>query len=109
MVRIVDLVPVIETFEYEIETDFVLKVEDQWCNWNNNIYHFKVSKEETKLKTTTQAPDVSIGIGSLSQMVVGYRNASQLYDSWEIDCPKEMVHILDRLFPKQNNFFRDFF
>lgn len=109
MVRIVDIIPVIEIFDYPEDTDFILKVTDQWCDWNNNTYNCKISEQKATLEKSTKSPDVTIDIGSLSQMVVGYRNASQLHDSWEINCSKDMIPILDRLFPKQNNFFRDFF
>ena len=109
MVRIVDVVSVIEAFDYSEDANFVLKVNDLSCDWNNKSFNVTVSADRTRLEETMQPPDVNIDIGSLSQMIVGYRTASQLYDAWDINCSKEMIPILDRLFPKQNNFFRDFF
>jgi len=109
MVRIVDIIPVMEAFDYSEKIKLVLKVIDKFCDWNNKSFSFTVSGGRAKLEETTLPSDVTIEIGSLSQIIVGYRNASQLYDSWEIDCSKEIVSLLDRLFPLQNNFFRDFF
>ncbi len=109
MARIVDVVSVIEAFDYSEDTDFVLKIKDPECDWNNKSFRVSITDGKAKLEETTQAPDVSIDIGSLSQMIVGFRTASQLYDSWEIDCSKELIPILDRLFPPKKNFFREFF
>ncbi|MFX1285960.1 MAG: enhanced intracellular survival protein Eis [Promethearchaeota archaeon] len=109
MTRIVDVIPVLEAFDYSEETKLVLKVIDQFCDWNNKTFSFNVSGGNAKLEETTSSYDISIEIGSLSQMIVGYRAASQLYDSWEIDCSKDILPLLDHLFPLQNNFFRDFF
>ncbi|MHA2203552.1 MAG: sterol carrier protein domain-containing protein, partial [Candidatus Hodarchaeales archaeon] len=58
---------------------------------------------------TSQSADITINIGPLSQMIVGFRTASQLYDSWEIDCSEEMLPMLNKLFPPQTNFYREFF
>ena len=109
MARVIDVVSVIEAFDYSVEADFVLKVKDSECDWNNDSFRMKVSEGKATLKRTTQSPDVSTNIGSLSQMITGFRTASQLYDSWEFDCSKEMIPSLDLLFPKQKNFFREFF
>ncbi|MHA2327518.1 MAG: GNAT family N-acetyltransferase [Candidatus Hodarchaeales archaeon] len=109
MARIVDVRPVIEAFDYSEETSFVLKVNDSFCEWNNKSFQFTISGNQATLQETTHSPDVTIDIGPLSQMIVGFRTASQLYDSWEIDCSEEMIPMLDQLFPSQNNFYRDFF
>ncbi len=109
MARIVDVISVIEAFDYSEEVNFVLKVKDPECDWNNKSFSMSVSGGKAKLEETTHTPDVSIDIGSLSQMIAGFRTASQLYDSWEIDCSKEILPVLDRLFPPQKNFFREFF
>ncbi|UCG00965.1 MAG: GNAT family N-acetyltransferase [Candidatus Heimdallarchaeota archaeon] len=109
MTRIVDVKSVIEAFGYLKDIKFVIKVNDQLCEWNNKAFTFIVSEGKANLEETSQSPDVTIDIGSLSQMIVGFRTASQLYDSWEIDCSEEMLPILNQLFPPQTNFYREFF
>ncbi|MFX0174153.1 MAG: sterol carrier protein domain-containing protein [Candidatus Hodarchaeota archaeon] len=109
MVRIVDVKSVIEAFNYFERTDFVMKVKDDQCEWNNKNFNVTFADNEATLEEISQSVDMSIDIGSLSQLIVGFRTASQLYDSWEIECAEEFIPVLDRLFPKQTNFFRDFF
>jgi predicted acetyltransferase len=109
MARIVKVKPAIEAFSYSEEVEFVLKVKDNSCDWNNKTFSFAVVDDKATLEETTRPPDVSIDIGSLSQLIVGFRTASQLYDSWEIECSEELISVLDHLFPRQTNFFRDFF
>ncbi len=109
MARIVNVKDLFEAFDYPIETDFVLRVIDDFFSPNNKSFRFKVTKGKATLEETSDSPDVTISIGSLSQMATGYRNASQLWESWEIDCMKDMLPILDKLFPSRINFLRDFF
>ncbi len=109
MARIVDVKQVVEALDYSKEVKFVLKVNDPICEWNNKTFIFFVTEGRAFLEETSQSPDVTIDIGSLSQMIVGFRTASQLYDSWEIDCSEKMFPILNQLFPPQTNFYREFF
>ena len=109
MIRIVDVKTVLETLEYSEDIELVLKVNDQMCKWNNKTFNFIATGGKTNLEETTQAADVIIDIGPLSQMVVGFRTATQLYDSWDIDCSEDILPYLNRLFPSQMNFYREFF
>ena len=109
MARLVDVQSVLEAFDYSQDTNFVLQVGDETCAWNDKTYQFTVEQGEARLEETKEKADVIIDIGPLSQMVFGYRTASQLYESWDINCSTEMLTILDRLFTVQTNFLRDFF
>ncbi|MHA2236859.1 MAG: GNAT family N-acetyltransferase [Candidatus Hodarchaeales archaeon] len=109
MIRVVNVKSVIEALDYPNDKEFVLKVNDNVCEWNNKSFNFRVVGGKAKLEETSQSADVTIDIGSLSQMIVGFRTASQLYDSWELDCSAKMLSILDLHFPSKTNFFREFF
>ena len=109
MARIVNLKGVIESFEYPIDVQFIIHVKDDICNWNNGNFSIKISNGKAVIEKSDKNPEVTIDIGSLTQMVVGFADASELYDSWNIDSSKDLLSTLDQLFPKQNNFFRDFF
>ncbi|MCK4848723.1 MAG: GNAT family N-acetyltransferase, partial [Candidatus Heimdallarchaeota archaeon] len=109
MARIVNLKAIIESFDYPMDTEFILHVKDEICDWNNGNFTIKISNGHAFLERSDKDPEVTIDIGSLTQMVVGFTNASQLHESWDIDCSKELLSTLDRLFPLENNFFRDFF
>ncbi|MFX0015504.1 MAG: enhanced intracellular survival protein Eis [Promethearchaeota archaeon] len=109
MMRIVDIKAVFEALDYSENLEFILKVKDQFCTWNDKTFKVNIWGGKAKLEETTKSSDITIDIGSLSQMVVGFRTASQLYDSWEIDCPEEILPVLNQLYPAQTNFYRDFF
>ncbi|MHA2172282.1 MAG: GNAT family N-acetyltransferase [Candidatus Kariarchaeaceae archaeon] len=109
MARIVNLKTILESFDYPLDVDFVLYVKDDICEWNNGKFRVKISNGKAVIKKADEKPEVTIDIGSFTQMVVGFTNASALYETWNIDCSKEFLSTLDRLFPLRNNFFRDFF
>jgi predicted acetyltransferase len=109
MARIVNLKAILESFDYPIDVELVLYVKDDMCGWNDGKFKLKISNGKAVIEKTEEKPDVTIDIGSLTQMVVGFTNASVLYETWDIDCSKEFLSTLDRLFPLKNNFFRDFF
>ncbi len=109
MIRIVNVKLVLETLDYPKDCEFILNVKDQICDWNNKTFNFSVVGGKLNLEETSKSPDVTIDIGPLSQMVVGLRTASQIYDSWEIDSSEDMLPILNQLFPSKINFFREFF
>ncbi|MFX1505623.1 MAG: enhanced intracellular survival protein Eis [Promethearchaeota archaeon] len=109
MIRIVNVKSVFEAFEYPEDVEFVLNVNDQICDWNNKAFNVSITGGEANLEGTSQTADMTVDIGSLSQMIVGFRTASQLYNSWDLECSEDFIPILDRLFPPQTNFYREFF
>lgn len=109
MARIVDAKSVLEAFNYSEEISFTLQIRDSYCEWNDKAFTFNVEDGQATLEETSQTPDVTVDIGALTQMIVGYRSASRLFESWEIEGSPKMLSILDRLFPTQNSFIRDFF
>lgn len=111
MARIVNVKDVLEIFDYTNEEDasFVVQIKDPMCEWNNASFSLSLDGGKATMAKKSRLADVSIDIGALTQMIVGYRTASQLYESWEIKTSPELLQTLDKLFPNQNNFFRDFF
>jgi len=109
MARIVNLKKIIESFDFSIDAEFILHVKDDICDWNNGNFSIKISNGQAILERSDKDPEVTVDIGFLTQMTVGFTNASELYEAWNIDCSKDLLITLDQLFPKQNNFFRDFF
>ncbi|MHA2496465.1 MAG: GNAT family N-acetyltransferase [Candidatus Hodarchaeales archaeon] len=111
MARIVNVKDILEGFDYPSEEDasFVMQVKDSFCEWNNSSFSCNLDGGKVTIAKTSNSADVSIEIGALTQMIVGYRTASQLHESWEIESSPQLLQTLDRLFPNQNNFFRDFF
>ncbi|MFQ5980472.1 MAG: enhanced intracellular survival protein Eis, partial [Candidatus Heimdallarchaeota archaeon] len=109
MARLVDAKSVLEALHYSKDARIILKIHDKQCEWNNKAFIFTVEGGQATLEETSQDPDITVGIGALTQIVVGYRSASSLYESWEIECEPIMLSVLDQLFPTQISFLRDFF
>ncbi|MFX0115696.1 MAG: enhanced intracellular survival protein Eis [Candidatus Hodarchaeota archaeon] len=111
MIRIIDVETVLQAFSYPNIGDesLILQIQDPNCKWNEKSISLCLENEKVTISETSQPADVKVEIGALSQMVVGYRTASQLHNSWDIECSQDMLAMLDQLFPRQNNFMRDFF
>ena len=112
MARIIDVKAVLESLNYPIDSahNFTVQIEDEMCEWNNKTFQVTVDRGNCKVvETATESPNVVLDIGSMTQMVIGYQTPSDLYDSWDIEASDEMLQTLDRLFPRQNTFLRDFF
>jgi predicted acetyltransferase len=52
---------------------------------------------------------VSLGIGRLSQLAVGYRDASAMAAAGDLDAPADAVARLDALFPAEPVWLREGF
>lgn len=74
----------------------------------DGCYELSVSDGSGDCERTDADPDVSLGVGILSQMLVGYRDAFAL-DSGELDCERPIKERLERLFPPTRVCLREFF
>lgn len=114
MLRIIDLKYVLEKIDYPVkEFSFNIQVKDEQCNWNNGKFRFestsgkiKVTKEESLEEKDV---DLVIDILKLAQILAGYRTINELADMKYITIKEDKKASLNKLFPKTNNFFRDFF
>ncbi|MFX0092084.1 MAG: sterol carrier protein domain-containing protein, partial [Candidatus Hodarchaeota archaeon] len=83
---------------------------DEHCSRNNKIFSLDVKAGKGTCKEDEkQDPDAIIEIGPLTQLVVGYLTANELAEMRELKASKEAVFILEHLFPRCNNFLREFF
>ena len=100
MARIVD----VEQFFVDYRTDgaeadvvFAFEVEDSFLEWNNRI--FCVLFHGGRAEVTDMEPDytVSLSIGSLTTMLMGYMTASQLARLERLKAEPEAVEALDEI------------
>jgi predicted acetyltransferase len=54
-------------------------------------------------------PDVALGVGRLSQLAVGYRDASAMAAAGQLDATADAVERLDALFPAGPTWLREGF
>ncbi|MHA2496652.1 MAG: sterol carrier protein domain-containing protein, partial [Candidatus Hodarchaeales archaeon] len=93
--------------------DFALAItiHDELCDWNNKTLNLESKKGKviTIEDNTSQEVDLEIDITSLAQLFVGSRSIHDLIEFQKIKAKPEKLGLINELFPKQINFFRDFF
>ncbi|WP_148415175.1 enhanced intracellular survival protein Eis [Haloferax sp. KTX1] len=82
MVRIVDVSAALEAVSLPADTvcDLVLAVEDDRCDWNDGPFGLAVADGEASVEPVGDdiAPDATVEIGALSQLLVGARSVEAL-------------------------------
>lgn len=98
MARITDVVSFLSVSDIE---NLKIKVYDELIEENCGVYE-KVNG--IILKTHSNNYDISIDIGSLTQLVLGFSSAKELYLKGNITANDESIEKLEKIFPKQNNY-----
>ena len=113
LLRIIDVKKMLENLDYPINNFSIsIRVQDKDCPWNNGDFQLdlkngviSVNFEENKGGSV----DLEINIGHLAQLLVGFRSVKDLLEFDLVTIKKEKYELLQKIFPKANNFFRDFF
>jgi len=111
MVRVVDVPAALESIAYpaEADADLVLAVGDSLADWNDGAFRLRVEDGEATVEDAADDPDAEVGIGPLSQLVVGYRTGETLAEAGELSGDEGAIDALDRLFPAREPFLRERF
>lgn len=102
MARLVDAAETLPALQYPaVDADVTLKVEDPLVDWHDDPLRLVVEEgTATCERVPDGVPDVTIDVGTLTQLVVGYRTASDLDRHGRVDAPADVVESLDRLYPR---------
>lgn len=102
MARIVDVESTLDAIRYP-DTDgrVTMSIEDPLAEWNERSVRLTVEGGVATCEpvSTGGHADLTLDIGLLTQLVVGYRSASELAWHGRLDAPAEIVDTLDRLYP----------
>lgn len=111
MVRAVSVPAALESVSYpaDVEADLVVGVEDSLAAWNDGAFRLSVADGGAAAEPADADPDVEVGIGPLSQLVVGYRTADSLAETGELAGDDDAIEALDRLFPPHTPYLRERF
>lgn len=111
MSRIIDLAPLLAMIRYpHKDFEFTLRVRDELCAWNRG--DFRVQSASGTVTVTAEvisAPDLTIGISELSQVIAGFRTIDDLLTLQTVAVTDSARKLLTDLFPRGNNFLHDFF
>jgi predicted acetyltransferase len=104
MARLVDVAVALETVPYPgVDADFVLDVDDPLTDWHDDPLRLAVAGDAASCERTPDAtPDVELGVGDLTQLVVGTRSARELARTRDLDADDHVVETLAACFPPTN-------
>ena len=111
-IRLVDVETLLEAIDYpgDVTGSLVLSVDDPVADWNDRAFRVDVDGGTAAVEATADAPDAALGVGALSQLVVGYRTAGDLAGAGELDvAEREARTLLEAAFPPRDVFLREKF
>jgi predicted acetyltransferase len=113
LLRIIDAKAILENLEYPL-SNFTLTfhIHDKYCPWNNG--YFTIDSKDRKItvefnESSEKVIDIQIDISFFAQLVAGFRTISDLLEFGFIKVNNENLEVLQKLFPKTNNYLHDFF
>lgn len=110
MVRVVDVAETLSALSYPADGALALAVSDPLAEWNDGTFELAVEDGAATCRSTDAPADVELGVGALSQLVVGYRSVDALSAAGELDAASaDARRTLAALFPERDVFLREFF
>ncbi|MFX0087128.1 MAG: enhanced intracellular survival protein Eis [Candidatus Hodarchaeota archaeon] len=111
-IRIVNAKEVLSRIHYSMK-DFhiVIKIHDTYCDWNNKTLELISERGEVKIRenSSNNQFDLEITISALGELLVGSKSIDDLVEFENVDVNLDSLELINKIFPKQINFFRDFF
>lgn len=109
MIRVVDVLPVLQKAAYLGSGEIKIGISDRFAPWNEGCFHviFKDGRA-VSVNKTEEAADISMGIGDFSRLIAG------CFDRQEIDLFPNIIisnntPAISQIFYKKKNWFGDFF
>lgn len=114
MVRLVDVEHALSSVPYpdDATLDTTLAVVDRTAPWNNDTFRLCVADGDGDCNRTDEPPtgaDATLDIGTLSQLVVGYRTVGTLRARGDLESSDSVAADLATAFPETTVFLRQFF
>ena len=114
MVRVVDVAHALSTVPYpdDATVDLTLVVTDDTVAWNDGVFRLRVADGDGDCTPVDHPPaemDVKLDVGTLSQLVVGYLEATTLQRRGDLDAADDATADLAAAFPAETVYLRQFF
>ncbi len=116
MVRVVDVAHALEAVPYpgDVAADLTLAVTDDTAAWNDGVFDLVVSGsgvtcDRLGTDATAADADVTADVGTLSQLLVGYRDVRDLRRVGDLSADGGTLDELGALFPPETVALRNFF
>ena len=113
LLRIINVKAVLENLEYPLlDFSITFRIYDEYCAWNNGFFILtsKEKKNNVEFKDASgESADIEIDIGYFAQLIAGFRTIRDLLEFGFTSVNHEKLELLEKLFPKTNNYLHDFF
>ena len=73
--RVVDVTLALEALPCPFETSFVLRVEDDFCDWNSQVFQVTLGEKNKVAQGQSTSPDLSLDIRALALLLSGSLSA----------------------------------
>jgi predicted acetyltransferase len=111
MVRLVDVAGGLSALSYPqgVDDELVVGVGDPLVDANDRSFRLSVEDGRGECSPTRRDAAVSLDVGRLSQLAVGYRDASAMATAGHLDLPSGVIDRLDAVFPAEPVWLREGF
>ena len=111
MVRLVDVAGCLSALAYPrgVSDELAVGVRDPLVDANDRPFRLSVADGRGECSPAERDADVSLGVGRLSQLAVGYCDASAMARAGRLDAPAGVVERLDAVFPERPVWLREGF
>lgn len=114
MGRLTDIRSVLATLAYpaNLSAEMTLSLQDPLAPWNEGSYFWSIQRGKGLLRPapTGAVPDLSLGIGALTQMVFGELSVRRILAADGAgNCREAELELLERMFPPCRNFISEYF
>ncbi|WP_158212446.1 GNAT family N-acetyltransferase [Natranaerobius trueperi] len=101
-IRIIDTYTALEKLSYDekIDDSIILEVCDHFYPKNTGTFQLTIKNGQAVIQKTNDIPDVSVDIGTLSQMYIGYIDPISLYNENRLTINNDKLSLLSKMFPK---------
>ena len=112
MGRLVDVAKALESVSYQngLTEQIKVQIQDNLAPWNNQTFLLKVAEGAGRVKNLGgQAGEIECSVGAFSQLFFGRLSASELNKMGKLKCASsEKIQILDKVFPRCNNYINEY-
>ena len=113
LLRIIDVKNVLENLKYPCDNfSIIFHINDTYCPWNKGFFTLTSKGKEINIEfkeSSELSADIEIDIGYFAQLVAGFRTVRDLLEFGFTSVNHEKLELLQKLFPKTNNYLHDFF
>jgi predicted acetyltransferase len=105
MVRLIDVEEALRDLPAENQGELIIKVRDNYCDWNNNFYKLESVNGKLEVSKTSQSSSLETNIEGITALAYGTFNIEELLErDWLTIKDRKCTEILSGWFPKMSVF-----